>query len=171
MAESICKTATRTRIYGERLLDKVTQAQAARKPRFGGVVIDCNHPTFVYGHLAIYPQRVLTLLGLEVGNAAAPASYTDLFKAGVECKDDVEGTIYPSLAEVSALFLRATDDAIAKVATVDDAIFARETPDERARASFPTLGTATIFLLNNHAMMHLGQVSTWRRCFGLPSAS
>ncbi len=35
---------------------------------------------------------------------------------------------------------------------------------------FPTLGALANFLMNNHVMMHIGQVSTWRRAMGLPSA-
>ena len=29
---------------------------------------------------------------------------------------------------------------------------------------------ALTFMLTSHFMLHMGQISTWRRCFGLPSA-
>ncbi|MEY4102879.1 MAG: hypothetical protein RL461_81, partial [Planctomycetota bacterium] len=35
---------------------------------------------------------------------------------------------------------------------------------------FPVLGQAVLFLCNNHQMMHLGQISAWRRVMGLGSA-
>jgi hypothetical protein len=35
---------------------------------------------------------------------------------------------------------------------------------------FPTVGGAVNFLCGGHNMMHLGQISTWRRAAGLGSA-
>ena len=36
--------------------------------------------------------------------------------------------------------------------------------------AFPLLGGRVLFMCNNHLMMHLGQISAWRRCMGLPAA-
>ena len=49
--------------------------------------------------------------------------------------------------------------------------FAADNPMEgRMKEMFPTVGVAVNFLVNNHVMMHLGQISTWRRLMGLGSA-
>jgi folate-binding protein YgfZ len=73
------------------------------------------------------------------------------------------------MEEGQAVF-SAQDAACAYVRTLDDAVFARENPNEKVRSRFPTVGTAIAFMLTSHVMMHFGQVSAWRRCYGLPSA-
>lgn len=175
--DMIVSAARRTRGYADQIAAGIEAKRAARKPRFrsdaGETVVDCNHPTFVYGHLAIYPARLAGMLGLGdavAAQVAAPATYPDLFKAGVECKDDVEGTIYPAWADVLASFQRGYDTILESTKGVDDAVLSRELPDERMRAVFGTVGAAAVFLLTSHVMVHMGQVSTWRRCMGMPAA-
>lgn len=172
--EQLIVAARRGRGLAEKMLVGVTPQTFARKPRFettaGTKIIDCNHPAFVYGHLSLYPARLLTLAGLDPAPVAAPAEFTDLFKAGVECKDDPEGTIYPSMDTITRTFYRGHDEAFDRIAVLDDAVLQHPTPDERYRQHFPTVGVALTFMLTSHFMLHMGQVSTWRRCFGLPSA-
>lgn len=170
--ETITATAKTTIGYAELLTKGVTQGIAARKPVFettsGPKVIDANHATFVFGHLGLYPARVFTMLGFDGSAIAPPAAWTELFKAGVPCQDDPSGTIYPKWDEVVAQYRRGYETVIPKLVTLDDSVFAAEHPDPKVRERFRTLGIAINFLLNNHQMVHLGQVSTWRRCFGLP---
>lgn len=164
-----------TKGYAESLLKDIPSELAGRKPRFqtpeGLKVIDTNHPAFVFGHLALYPCRAWVVTGAGDGGAVqAPSAWNDLFAAGVECKDDVEGTIYPRLDELAAKFFSAQTAACDYVRTLDDSVFALENPNERSRSRFPTVGTLLIFLLGGHPNMHLGQISAWRRCYGLASA-
>lgn len=170
--DSLLFAARRSRGYGEKLAAGIAPDQFARKPRFnnagGETVVNCNHPAFVFGHLSLYPARVLGFLGLDTSKAAAPAHYGDLFRAGVECKDDPEGTIYPKMAELMSMYLRSHDAAFEAIATLSDSAMAAPTTEEKLKANFPVTGHAVLFLLNNHATMHLGQISTWRRCMGLP---
>src|SRR4051812_11621375 len=68
--------ARRSRVYAEKLLAGIKPEQAARKPHFetGGapLMVDTNHPVFVYGHLALYPARVMKFAGLDGAALAAP---------------------------------------------------------------------------------------------------
>jgi hypothetical protein len=48
---------------------------------------------------------------------------------------------------------------------------AQPLPDERYRHIFPTIGHALLHILTAHAAVHVGQVSVWRRAFGLPPLS
>lgn len=155
------------RMYAERLLKDMTPANFARKPVFAGHTIDCNHPAFVYGHLSIYPQRVLTLLGEDPAPAAVPASYNDLFKNGAECKDDPAGSIYPPMKELTEAFFRTMDAALAAMNRADPALADKPLPEG---SFFPLVGPAISFYTNSHVQMHLGQISTWRRCVGLGAA-
>jgi hypothetical protein len=168
------ETSKRGRGYAEKLMVGIRPEQAARRPHFESAgtltVVDMNHPTFCFGHLAIYPAKMLPLVGIDPSVAAVPAGWTELFNAGVACQDDPEGRLYPRFDEVAAAFLKNMDAAYAALAKVDDALLSTPTANERYREFFPTTGLALNFLLTSHVMVHCGQVSAWRRCFGLPSA-
>jgi hypothetical protein len=52
-----------------------------------------------------------------------------------------------------------------------DATFEQANPAEgRMKQLFPTLGSVQTFYCGGHMMMHLGQMSAWRRMQGLGSA-
>lgn len=160
-----------TRMFGESMLKGVDHAQAARFATPGGVKIVSNHPVFVFGHLSLYNRRVLALCNQPEGVAAVPAEWDALFKAGVECRDDADGTIYPSLAVVSKKFFEGFDAAVAAVKTVDDSVLLEPNPTEgRSRELFPLRAHAIGFNFGPHPMSHFGQVSAWRRMMGLGSA-
>jgi hypothetical protein len=173
-AEMIAVAARRTQGYSQKLLVGIKAEQAGLKPRFettaGVKIVDANHPMFVYGHLGTYPARLWTIAGLDGSHVTPPAPWIELFKAGVECKDDPKGTIYPKWDEVVAHYHKSLEAAVAHIAKFDDAFHLKEHPDPKTRENFPLIGNAVLFMYNNHVMMHLGQISTWRRCFGLPSA-
>lgn len=171
--DMLINPARRTLGYAKKLAEGIAPGSAARFPRFGERVVTTNHPTFVYGHLSIYPARVMTATGCDAAATAAataPAHWPDLFKAGVECKDDPAGTIYPAFPEVFQRYVSGYEAAFDALSQLSDPVLLRPHPDEKVRETFPTIGMAMTFLLNNHVMMHLGQVSAWRRCVGLPSA-
>ena len=165
---------TNTRLsmgLADMLLKGVFADRFARFTSPGGDPIHTNHPAFVLGHLSIYPQRALgDFLGLEVGNAKVPERYPELFGAGVECKDDPSGTIYPPMDEIVNYFRASHTDLMAKIPAVSDETLAQVNPNERFRERCPTTGQAIAFLMGSHAMMHLGQFSAWRRCEGLGAA-
>lgn len=168
--DSMLAAARRSLSYAETLLKGIDPATAARFPRFGSTVITTNHPVFVYGHLAVYPKRMLELVGKNPSVIPLPESYTKLFAAGVECVDDIDGNVYPGLGGITANFFEWSTIAMEGLAGVGDDVLGRENPNEKSRATFPTVGGVVLFLTNNHLMMHLGQVSAWRRCMGLPAA-
>jgi len=167
--DQIVLAARRVRAYGEKLAEGISADRFAAKPRFGDTVIDCNHPAFIYGHLAIYPARLGASLGLDTASLAVPTSYADLCKAGLPCNDDPAASIYPPRDEVLAAYVRVYDNVCTMLGTVTDDVLTAPHPDPVVREKFfPTLGAATTFLLCAHPTMHLGQLSTWRRCMGLP---
>lgn len=152
----------------EMLLKDVHPGTFARSIRLDGTPVNANHPAFAYGHLALYPARVVTMLGGDASDIAPSDHLKELFEAGKEPVDDAEGTIYPSMGEITASFFRGYERAMHAVSAIDDARLAEPNPIEgRLREMFPTLGGALLFVLNDHTMFHLGQVSTWRRCMGL----
>ena len=74
------------------------------------------------------------------------------------------------LPVITEAFARTHDALFNALEKVDDARLLEPVTDEKARARWPVVGGRVIFMCNNHLMMHLGQISTWRRCMGLPAA-
>lgn len=175
LADTIVRPGHTALRYTEMLLKDVTLEIFARKPSFetpsGTRTVEINHPAFCLGHLATYPQRLLEMCGLDPATAAMPASYADLFAAGKECHDDPTGTIYPPMDEITDRFFSAHRYLLESFATVTDDVLLRPNPAEgRMKEMFPTVASAANFMVAPHIMMHLGQISAWRRCFGLGPA-
>lgn len=170
IARAIVEAATRTLSYADRLLPGVTPAMFARMPSPGGAMIQTNHPAFVFGHLALYPARFLENAGKDAGATAVPAGYAGLFAAGVECRDDPTGTIYPAMEEIVAHFRRSHAELFRVMSEMRDEEFAAPPATERSRAFVSTVAALGVFYFAAHTMNHLGQVSAWRRCMGLPAA-
>jgi hypothetical protein len=170
VARSIVDASQRAVNYGEALLKGITPAMFARFPSPGGTPIVTNHPAFVYGHLCLYPAKFLENAGRDFKPLLMPQRYTDTCAAGVECKDDPTGTIFPPMEEIIANFKRVHAEAFKIIAEMTDEEFARPPALERSRGFMPTMGGLTTFYFMGHTMMHLGQVSAWRRCMGLGSA-
>lgn len=163
--------ARRVLTLADILLKDIRAEDFGRQPSApGGGIIRTNHPAFVYGHLAIYPTRILEFMGRDGAALVPTEKYTNLFAAGKECLHDPERSIYPPMDEIVGSFKRGHDAVLAALGSVDDDAFSSETPHEGMRARFPTVGSAVTFLVCAHTMMHLGQVSAWRRCMGLGSA-
>ncbi len=158
-------------LYAERLLKDVRPNQFARFARPGGVMIASNHPAFILGHLSLYPRRVLELLGQAAGAAVVPAEFDALFKAGVECRDDADGRLYPAMEKLTSLYFSAYRAANDAARGAGDEAYDRPNPAEgRMRELFPTLGPAINFYLVGHVQSHLGQFSAWRRMMGMGAA-
>lgn len=169
-AQIIVAAGKVSRGYADRLLAGIPAQQFARKPIVGGTTIHTNHPAWVYGHLATYPAKMAAMVGMDASRVIAPAGFEEIFKDGTECKDDPTGTIYPAMPAITAAFFQTHDALYETLGGIDDAKLLAETPDEKARARFPRTGSRLLFMVNNHVMMHMGQVSAWRRCVGLGPA-
>ena len=172
MSTSTASNATGTMIasslalslrYTESLVSSIPAERFCEMP-----TKDMNHPAFCIGHLAIYANRVLDMMGR--GDLRIEMPFTDEhFKNGVPCV--AQDGRYPSKEVLCDTFFKGWRTVLSTLPTVEDGVFARENPAEgRFKEMFPTVGGAVNFLGGGHNMMHLGQVSTWRRAAGLGSA-
>lgn len=152
------------------LLHGVEPGSAGRLACPGGKPVESNHPAWAYGHLALYAPRLVELVGGDTSELKLPEAFEPLFKAGSTCMDDPKGLIYPPIEVITECFFKGYNAASAAVARAPDATFSQEMPEDR-RSFVPTVGAAATFLLCSHIMMHMGQVSAWRRMMGLPPAS
>jgi len=130
--------------------------------------VKMNSPAFNYGHLSIYPDRGLDLIG-RGDLARHDPKWSELFAAGKECLDDPHGVVYPSMEEILERF-RARHRALLEVLpSVTDEVMMGTNPNERMRDRLPTIGAAMAFIVSAHPMNHMGQVSAWRRIKGMGS--
>lgn len=154
--------------YGTQLLTDIRPEQFARLIDLGGRRVQANHPAFCYGHLSLYPYNTQKMMGIEPTARPVPESWTDLFSAGRECRDDPDGSIYPPMEEIVTRFREGYEALLASIARLPDDAFDAPNPREgRFKEMFPTVGGAVNFTCTCHLMVHAGQVSTWRRCMGL----
>lgn len=156
--------------YTEKLLTNVQDKDCARFARIGDTVIESNHPAFILGHLTLYPMRVVAQLGADATPVTPTESFQELFSHQATCVDDPDRNIYPALEEIVSVFQSGYSKAIELLESTEDQAFMAENPLERLRDRFPTIGAAHGFYVGGHMMMHLGQLSAWRRAMGMGAA-
>ncbi|MEM9586512.1 MAG: DinB family protein [Planctomycetota bacterium] len=170
IANSIADSATLCLGYAQRLLTDVTPDQFHRFARVGDQVIESNHPAFVLGHLNLYPCRVIEQLGGDATPFQPSDAENELFSPAATCVDDPDAAVYPSMNVTVDRFYQRYQAAVDLLRTTGDEPFGNENPNERMRAKFGTLGSMHSFYLGGHMMVHLGQMSAWRRAMGLGAA-
>jgi hypothetical protein len=162
VAEYFLVPFRRTLGYADLLVKDIPAEKFARTP-----VPTLNHPAFNMGHLSLYPNRIFLMIG-RPELVVERDGYSDLFKAGVACVEQ-DGR-YPHKDEILEYFRERYAAVEAVLANTPDEVFQRENPLEgRMREIFPIVGVGVNFMLNNHMMSHLGQISAWRRVMGMGS--
>ena len=157
--------------YGHRMLTGVTPLIFARYAAPGGLVIESNHPAFVYGHLSLYGSRVIEQLGGDASSVTPSAKFQELFSKDAKCQDDPSGTIYPGQDEITEAFFKSYETCLDALRHAPDEAFQQPNPSGgRMTELFPTLGSMQAFYVGGHIMMHMGQISAWRRMVGLGAA-
>jgi hypothetical protein len=155
--------------YAEKLLKNVPAERFARFARPGGVAIESNHPAFIYGHLSLYAPKIL----LQVGHPAprVPDGFELVFSKGATCVDDVDGDLYPAMDVIVNYFLEGHRMLTGALRSTPDVTFDQPNPAEGPmKDRFPTIGSVQVFYCGGHMMMHLGQMSGWRRMEQLGAA-
>lgn len=156
--------------YTDRLMVGIPADQFARFASPGGQVVESNHPAFILGHLALYPSKIVGELGRQDLALSAPDQFETVFSKDAKCVDDPDGSIYPAMDDVVEFFKNAHAKALAALREADDATLQQANPNERMSGKFPTIGSMHGFYVGGHMMMHLGQLSAWRRMAGLGAA-
>ena len=155
--------------YAERLLRDVPPERFGRFAAPGGVVVASNHPAFIYGHLSLYAPKILRQIGHPA--PAVPDQFEVRFSKDASCADDVDDDLYPARDEIVDFFLEGHRMVMGGLRSTPDAAFAQPNPAEgRMKELFPTIGSVQAFYCGGHMMMHLGQMSAWRRMEGLGAA-
>ena len=156
--------------YAERLLTDVKADQFARFAKIGDTTIESNHGAFIYGHLSLYACRVIDGVGSDASRYQPSAAFLELFSKDAKCVDDPDGSIYPAMDEITSALLDSYRAAAEALENADDAVFLTENPNEAMRGKFPTTGAMHAFYVGGHFMLHMGQMSAWRRALGMGPA-
>jgi hypothetical protein len=150
--------------YGRRMLTGVTPLIFARYASPGNQFVESNHPAFVYGHLSLYGSRIIEQLGGDASAVTPTARFQELFSKDAKCQDDPSGTIYPPQDEVTEAFFKAYETCLEVLRNAPDEAFQKPNPiSGRMTELFPTLGSMHAFYVGGHMMLHIGQISAWRR--------
>ena len=156
MVDEVLNSYRLTLDYLRRLVADVPDVDLTRQPN--GVA---NHPAWVMGHLTSSCQA----LGVELGLATwLPAPWEQLFGTGSIPTSD--RSAYLSKEELLAALADGQARVSNRLADLGDAGMSTALPDERYRATFPTVGHAVVHILTGHAAVYVGQVSVWRRAAG-----
>ena len=108
-------------------------------------------------------QAFWELLGAE---KQLPAAWIPLFSPGSQ--PSASRSSYPSKDEL----VRAVEQGFERfrdmAAAATPGQLAQPTTNPRMKDALPTVKDGVAFLLTGHMGVHLGQLSSWRRMFGLP---
>jgi hypothetical protein len=155
--------------YAERLLKGVPADRFARFARVGNAIVESNHPAFIYGHLSLYAPKILHQIGAPA--PGVPDHFELRFSKDAKCVDDTDLDLYPAMDEIVSFFLEGHRMVAGALRSTPDEAFQRANPAEgRMKELFPTIGSVQTFYCGGHMMMHLGQMSAWRRMEGLGAA-
>jgi hypothetical protein len=122
-----------------------------------------NTPAWVIGHLCVVADSAAKMLGLP---RTCPKEWHQSF--GIK-SDPAKPTVRPTKAELLAC-LEAQHARVSEAASrVTEEQLAAPHPYEIVKAMFPTVGELLLHMMTTHPMLHLGQLSAWRRIMGLGS--
>lgn len=171
LGNTIADSLDQGRRYAQTLLAGIPAEQFARFAAPAGQPIVSNHPAFVFGHLALYPPKILKGVGGHPPDAGVPDSFLPLFAKEAVCQDDPDGSVYPPMEEIVTVFRTSHEAASENLRAAPDDVFGVENPVGGSFTErFPTVGSAITFYSGGHLLMHLGQISAWRRMAGLGAA-
>jgi len=156
--------------YAKRLAKDIEPQQFGRFAKLGDTTVNSNHPAFVYGHLSLYACRIVEQLGGDASSITPSALYVERFSHTATCVDDPDNHIYPAKDELIERVLTSYQLAIDTLIAADDSQFLIPNVNEAMRAKFATNGSMQAFYIGGHFMIHMGQVSAWRRMMGLGPA-
>ena len=145
--------------YAEGLLKDIDADGAFKLMCEGGV-----HPAWSVGHLAMVAGNILKLAGGEPGFDLD--QYKALFGGGTKAEPDASK--YPAWAQIVSTWKTAREQAAEAALKISDEQLAGPNPNEFLREGLPTLHDFLSFVLTAHEMMHISQLSSWRRIQGHP---
>jgi hypothetical protein len=123
-----------------------------------------NPPVWILGHLCVSLDGALRLIGQK---PVCPPDYRKYFGPG--SKLEALPPELPTKQEMLANLGQITECLLAELPKVPEAYWTKPNPSKFMTAELPTVLDIVSHLLFTHQMMHVGQLTVWRRLAGLPS--
>jgi hypothetical protein len=122
-----------------------------------------NTPAWVIGHLCVVADYAARMLGQPM---TCPKDWHQSYGMG---SDPAKPAVTPTKAELLACLeaQHARVDEVVSRATEEQ--LAAPHSVEVLQKAFPTVGDVLLNVMTAHPMLHLGQLSAWRRIMGLGS--
>lgn len=145
--------------YGESVLADIEEQDAHKLICEGGV-----SPAWIIGHLGFVANRILAMCG---GQPKIDFdTWEPFFGVGSAPTGPADRDTYPAWDELKGIWRQGHADVSEVVLTLPVDKLNEPNPNERMKASLPTIQDFLGFVLTGHDAMHLGQLSTWRRVQG-----
>jgi hypothetical protein len=159
MFERECRLYAFVLDYARKLVADIDESDLSVQPAPG-----MNTPRWILGHLCMAADSAAQLLGQP---AACLPAWVKGFGPGSDPANPPTPT--PSKAELLAFLESAHARVSAAVATVKEERLAERHNFAPLQQVLPHVGDLLLVLMTTHPMMHLGQLSAWRRLRGLPA--
>ena len=151
--------------YAQQLVEDVEDELMTKKPAQGLE----NHPAFTLGHLASAGALMSKYLG---GPYEFDDEWEEIFRRrgpGDPRQPDEERGLYPDKETILRALTKQHELVEKLIRGLDETRFS-EPARWRFDSHMSTLGDLLFFTCVTHECMHLGQLASWRRAMGLPSA-
>ncbi|MEX2213081.1 MAG: DinB family protein [Phycisphaeraceae bacterium] len=163
MINALINYQARSLDYAKKLVADLTPAQWCAQPKTDTGLVK-NHAAWIIGHLVWVADKA-TMGRCLAQPGTIDEAWNPLF--GGKSEPSADTSLYPDKAALMGLYEDAVNRIAAYLKTCDASLLHRATPDEAFRKRFPTIGFALMHVMVGHEMLHLGQLSAWRRALGL----
>ncbi|QEL17289.1 DinB family protein [Limnoglobus roseus] len=123
-----------------------------------------NPPVWILGHIITTTNTVLKVIGQPT---VGPAEYRDWF--GPNTKLDAMPAELPSKSQLLGHLSELSERILVEVSNLTEDDLTKPNTLGFRPEQLPTMRDVFEVLLFTHPMLHVGQLSTWRRLQGLPS--
>ena|SRR5258708_6950218 len=123
-----------------------------------------NPPVWILGHLCVAWDGALRLIGQKM---MCPVDYRRQFGPGSNLES--LSPLLPTKAEMLSHLNQIGESLLTEIPRLPEDRWNMPNPSNFLKAELPTLADIMSHLLFTHQMMHVGQLTVWRRLAGLPS--
>ena len=163
LPEIVLPSAKLVLMYSDMLSKEITAEQFGLVPEG----VNCNSPAFNYGHMALYADMCCQTLGRD-DLAKNDPKMKELYEFGVKSQADPKGALYGTKDDLLAMFKDRHEAAMRAFAEATPEALNAPMPEGMMGDVMKNKGAMAAFMLTGHPFGHLGQISTWRRCMGMP---
>lgn len=159
MLERECRLYAWVLDYTKKLADGIDESEMDAQPAPG-----LNTPRWIFGHLAVSGDFAAKWLGAPT---QCPKAWYKAFGPGTS--PDAPVSPPPTKQELLAVIEKIYHAVTTAAKTASPEALAKPHTFAPVLEAFPTIADFLAHLMTTHPMLHLGQLSVWRRLRGKPA--